>query len=346
MFKPMLGVAAVGLAMATAAVAQNPIWTPADDAAVVTASNTAANQLMFYNSTGTLLKTIPTHGQGGVGGNAGGIAISSDRLAVVNFGSGNVSVFVRNEDAASYRFEQMIQALASPVSVAFGHEHLYILSTTQVESHSVGRHGVGSATDGSASLILQDGSAAQVGVIEQQLVVSEKTGDIETVTLNGQGAITGNATVVAHLPNPALAPFGLVTRGNDAYVTIAHSNEISLVRNDAVVTLTSSGTQNAPCWLALDGPFLFSANSPSQSVSRYLVYGQHIIQDVAVAASFNGNPTDIAYRAGLAAVVDSNGTVSHVSIFKVDEEGNLTLNGVATINGAATNGIAVLRGDD
>jgi hypothetical protein len=31
------------------------------------------------------------------------------------------------------------------------------------------------------------------------------------------------------------APFGLVTRNNDAYVTIAHANEISLVRNDAVV---------------------------------------------------------------------------------------------------------------
>jgi hypothetical protein len=78
-------------------------------------------------------------------------------------------------------------------------------------------------------------------------------------------------------------------------------------------------------------------------VSRYIVYGQKIVQDAAVAAQFNGNPTDIAYSAGLAAVIDSNGTVSHVSIFKVDEDGNLTLRAVATVGNPATNGVAVIR---
>jgi len=60
--------------------------------------------------------------------------------------------------------------------------------------------------------------------------------------------------------------------------------------------------------VTLDGPFLFSANSPSHTVSRYAVYGQQIIQDAAIVATFNGNPADIAYRAGLAAVIDANGT--------------------------------------
>jgi len=62
----------------------------------------------------------------------------------------------------------------------------------------------------------------------------------------------------------------------------------------------------------------------------------------AVAAQFDGNPTDIAYKAGLAAVVDANGSVSHVSVFKVDEDGNLALRGVATVNGTATNGVAIV----
>jgi hypothetical protein len=96
----------------------------------------------------------------------------------------------------------------------------------------------------------------------------------------------------------------------------------------------------------LDGPFLFSANSPSKSVSRYAVYGQVVVQDAAVAATFNGNPTDITYRAGMAAVVDANGTVSHLSVFHVDEDGNLTLSGVATINNVATNGVAIVGQDD
>jgi hypothetical protein len=99
-------------------------------------------------------------------------------------------------------------------------------------------------------------------------------------------------------------------------------------------------------WVTIDGPFLFSANSPSRSVSRYAVYGQQIIQDAAVVATFNGNPTDIAYRSGLAAVVDGDGTVSHVTVFSVNEDGKFTLRGLATIGNATTNGIAIVRSDE
>ena len=57
-----------------------------------------------------------------------------------------------------------------------------------------------------------------------------------------------------NIPANVDTPFGLVTRSNDAYVTIAHADEISLVRNGQVLTVTASGTQHAPCWLALVGP--------------------------------------------------------------------------------------------
>jgi hypothetical protein len=336
------GVGALLLAFAAAASAQDSN----DRAVIVTASNTAANQLLIYSPTGTLLKTIPTQGQGGVSGNAGGIAQDHNRLAVVNFGSGNVSVFIKEFERPTLRLESVVPAIASPMSVAFNGDHLYILTTTHVESHPIDRRGVSSSADGTAGLLIADGSAAQVGVVSGQLVISEKSNAIETVQLDRRGAVAGKATLVGHIPTNVNAPFGLVTHGNDAYVTIAHADEISLVRNNDVLTVTGSGTQHAPCWLALDGAFLFSANSPSKTVSRYAVYGQVIAQDAAVAATFSGNPTDIAYRAGLAAVVDANGTVSHVSIFSVDEDGNLGLQGVATINNAATNGVAVVRLDE
>jgi hypothetical protein len=312
-------------------------------AMIVTASNTASNQLLVYSPTGALLKQISTQGQGGVSGNAGGIAQNHDRLAVVNFGSGNVSVFTKDREHGDLRLERVVRALTSPVSVAFGDDHLYILSTTHVESHAINRNGVAATADGSAALLIGDGSAAQVGVVTGQLIISEKSNAIESVKLDRHGAVAGAAALVANIPSNVNAPFGLATRGNDAYVTIAHANEISLVRNDEVLTVTGSGTQHAPCWVTLDGPFLFSANSPSQSVSRYAVYGQNIIQDAAVVATFNGNPTDIAFRGGLAAVIDSNGTVSHLSIFDVDEDGNFGLTGVATIDNVATNGVAVIR---
>ena len=43
-------------------------------AVVVTASNAAQNQLLVYDTNARLLQTVSTQGQGGVSGNAGGIA--------------------------------------------------------------------------------------------------------------------------------------------------------------------------------------------------------------------------------------------------------------------------------
>lgn len=313
------------------------------DALVVTASNAAKNQLLVYTTGGTLIQTVSTQGQGGVSGNAGGIEAKGNLVAVVNFGSQNVSILER--DSSAFRVRQVVPAASSPVSVAFGADHLYILGTTKVESHRMWGSEVSSNPDGMATLLVADGSAAQVGVVENQLIVAEKSNMVETVELS-DGAISGSPAKVQNIPANVNTPFGLVTRGNDAYVTIAHANEISLVRNGAVLTVTGSGTQSAPCWLTLVGPFLFSSNSPSMSVSRYAVYGQKIVQDAAVAASLNGDPTDIASGGGMVAVIDGNGTVSHLSIFSVDEDGNLSLLQAADTLGATANGVAIVRGDD
>jgi hypothetical protein len=343
MKKTVCGMGLLSLMIAGTVAAQGASSSIDNQALIVTASNTTHNQLLIYNTTGTLLEQQPTGGAGGVSGNAGGIAQNRERLAVVNFGSGNVSIFDKDPDHADLRYEKLVPAISNPVSVVFGNDHLYILSASYIESHRIDRYGVESTADGEAKLVIGDGSAAQVGTLRGQLVISEKSNTVETVNLDGQGAITGSTGLVANIPANVNAPFGLATRGNDAYVTIAHANEISLVRNNAVLTVTGSGTQSAPCWVTLDGPFLFSSNSPSKSVSRYVVYGEKIIQDAAVVASFNGNPTDITYRNDLAAVIDANGSVSHVSIFNVDEDGNFTLKGLATINSTTTNGIAIVR---
>ena len=313
---------------------------------VLTASNATTNELLVLNTAGAVLKRIPTQGQGGVSGNAGGIAASHDRVAVVNFGSSNVSIFERDEGGRYFRLERVIPTVGSPVSVAFGNDHLYVLTTTHVESHRAGPFGVIPQVDGQAQLLHGDASAAQVGVIKGELIFTEKSNAIESVRLSGDGAVAGSAALVAAIPANVNAPFGLATHGDDAYVTIAHADEISLVRNNTVLAVTPSGTQHAPCWVALDGPFLFSANSPSQSVSRYAVYGQKIVQDAAVVTTFVGNPTDIVYRDGFAAVIDAAAGISRVSVFRVDQDGNFASQGVATLSSAATNGLAIVDADD
>ena len=318
----------------------------AEGALVLTASNATTNELLVLNTAGTVLRRIPTQGQGGVSGNAGGIAASRDRVAVVNFGSSNVSIFERDEGGRYFRLERVIPTLGSPVSVAFGNDHLYVLTTSHVESHRAGPFGVIPQVDGQAQLLHGDATAAQVGVIKDELIFTEKSNAIESVRLSGDGAVAGGASLVANIPANVNAPFGLATRGDEAYVTIAHADEISLVRNNTVLAVTPSGTQHAPCWVALDGPFLFSANSPSQSVSRYAVYGQKMVQDAAVVTTFVGNPTDIVYRNGFAAVIDAAAGISRVSVFKVDQDGNFASQGVATLSSAATNGLAIVDADD
>jgi hypothetical protein len=67
-------------------------------ALIVTASNQATNQLLVFDTGGTLVQTIPTGGQGGVGGNAGGVAVLGRTVAVVNWGSSSVSIFDRHGD--------------------------------------------------------------------------------------------------------------------------------------------------------------------------------------------------------------------------------------------------------
>lgn len=308
-----------------------------DRALIITSSNEQQNQLLVYNRAGHLLQSVPTEGTGGVSGNSGGIATTQRLLAVVNFGSQSVSLFAIHE--RGLELIQKIETLSKPVSVAFGEDHLYILGTTTVESHEIFGFHVARHADGMSNLLKADGSSAQVGVLPGELIITEKSNAIETVKLENGGAVNGIATLVSDIPENVNTPFGLITRGDNAYVTIAHANETSLIRNDRVLTTVGSGGQMSPCWLALDGPFLFSSNSPSLSISRYAVYGQHIVLDQEVAAHLAGAPTDSAAGNGLFAVVDGSG---HLSIFAIDEDGGLTLTS-APVVGSVANGLAIIH---
>jgi len=305
---------------------------------VVTSSNNpAGNQLLVYDTAGNLIQTAPTGGLGGVAGNAGGIAATRDSIAVVNFQSESVSIFDVTDDGVQFR--ETIAALSSPVSVAFGKDHLYVLGTTSVESHRLVGRDVASTPDGSESLVVGDGSAAQVGVLANALLITEKSNVVETVALRG-GAVGGPADAV-EIPAGSDTPLGLATRGANGYVTIAHSDEVGLVKNGQLVALTGSGTQHAPCWLALVGAYLYSSNSPSHSISRYVVSGVSVTLDEAVVASTGGAPTDIASSGRTVAVIDGGGQ-THLTQFDVDDAGDLHQRAVSLIvNGA--NGVAVIE---
>ncbi len=235
---------------------------------------------------------------------------------------------------------------SEPVSVAFGKDHLYVLGTTTIESHRIEGEEVEAAADGIAALLQADGSAAQVGVVGDELVLTEKSGTIERVSLR-VGAVFG-APVPVPLPvGFGDAPFGLVTRGSNAYVTVANSDVVGVVKDGRATAFAATGTpggagQHAPCWIALVGPYLFTTNSPSHSVSRLIAGGANILLDAPVAAETTGAPIDIAAQGDLLALVESDGGgVSHLTQFRIDESGNLART-VSTAIASAANGIAII----
>jgi hypothetical protein len=205
---------------------------------VVTSSNKpAGNALLIYDASGVLIQTAPTNGLGGVSGNAGGITATYDNVIVVNLGSSSVSLFDIVDSGVQLR--QVIPTLSPPVSVAFGRDHLYILGTAFVESHRVTGRDVDAVSDGSAALRTGDGSAAQVGVLADRLLISEKSNEVEVVDLLG-GGVTGPARDVA-LPAGSDMPLGLATRGANGYVTIAHSDEEDGALHQLAVSTVNKG---------------------------------------------------------------------------------------------------------
>src|SRR5271156_5224219 len=109
------------LCAATASAAsQDPLF--------LTATNGISNYLAIINTKTKEMDFVPTGGAGGASGNAGGVAVSGTLAAVINFGSTNVTIFVRQGNTMQPM--QVIKTSSQPVSVAFGHGHLVVLGQT------------------------------------------------------------------------------------------------------------------------------------------------------------------------------------------------------------------------
>jgi hypothetical protein len=266
-------------------------------------------------------------------------------VAVVNFGSWTVSLFTRAGN--TFSLTQTFPTQSAPVSVAFGKEHLYVLGTLTVESHRLEGGAVAAVADGAIPLLRADGSAGQVGVLANQLLISEKSGAVELVDLRA-GAVAGTPVEIP-LPAGSDTPLGLTTRGANGYVTIAHSDQVGLVKNGSLIDLVPTGSNfptgpgiQAPCWLALTGPYLFSSDTPSHAITRFVVSGRRVIIDAPIAAATAGAPADIAAEDHLLAVVESSGAgQAHLTQFAIDADGTLTPTASAAIASAA-NGVAIV----
>ena len=317
-----------------------------------------SNQIKVYDAgTHVLLQTLSTHGKGGVGGNARGVKqYNGELFAAVNNGSSTVAVFKR--DGNGLKFDNLVMTTSAPVSVDFGHDHLYVAGATTVDSFVVHRNTV-EWMDGTTTLELAgggvppNGSTAQVGVInERRLLVTLKTdpdpGTVDIVPLH-DGAVTGAAPTAVSAPAGTLTPFGFsVYPDGTAVITLAHSSQDGLFRNGAFTSVIAAG-QAAPCWMTRAGKYVFTANTGSKTISRLIGTGNNVFVDSPVAASIatGGAPSDIDADEGVLGVIDRAAGQSHLSLFTYNRFGELTAGGAPINLGVANaNGVAIMAPTD
>ncbi len=328
---------------------------PTDRTLVVTMTNDVnANQVKVYDATTRiLLQTLSTHGRGGAGGNARGVMqYQGELVAAVNNGSNSVAMFRR--DGGGLRYVGSVSTTSAPVSIDFGHGHMYVAGATSVDSFVMRRHSV-EWMDGTTALELAEGgvppvgSTAQVGVINQdRLLVTLKTdptpGTVDVIALH-EGAITGAMPTAVSAPAGSLTPFGFsVYPDGTAMISLAHSNEDGLFRDGAFVSVTASG-QSATCWTTRIGKYVFTANTASRSISRVVGTGSYVFVDAVVAATTTtgGGPSDIDAANGILGAIDHVAGQSHLSLFSYNKFGELTTGGNPINLGVPNaNGIAIM----
>jgi hypothetical protein len=338
----LLAILPLMCAIAAQAASQDPLF--------LTATNGVANYLAIINIRTKEIDFVPTGGAGGASGNAGGVAVSGMLAAVVNFGSTNVTIFLRQGNTMEPM--QVIKTSSQPVSVAFGHGHLVVLGQTTAESFPVFGTTVATSNDGVVQLLKSDKTAGQIVTYDGGAVYTETSGNISELSLStdGMAGISGPSVPVQlpAAPNNS-TPLGLIGRGANVYVTIAHSDREALIVNGGIISLaegptpftdSSGGLTHAPCWNALSGHFLYSADSPGGQLLRFLVSDSNVFFDKAAVATLSGAPTDLAVQGSLLGVIDGGSAGnSDVSLFDIDSEGELTLRFAlkvpSPINGAA-----------
>src|SRR6202020_995324 len=111
------------------------------------------------------------------------------------------------------------------VSVAFGHGHLVVLGQTTAESFPVYGTSVAQGNDGIVQLLKSDKTAGQIVTYDGGAAYSETSGNISELRLSTDGiaGISGPSQPVVLPPAPNNnTPLGMIGRGANLYVTIAH----------------------------------------------------------------------------------------------------------------------------
>jgi 6-phosphogluconolactonase len=331
--------------------------------AVYTASNRATGNavLVFERRADGSLADAVAYPTGGAGtsaglGNQGGIVLARDgqRLAVVNAGSDEVSVF-RVGPAGLALAATVPSGGDLPVSVALDGDLLYVANegSASIAGFRLDAEGVPSPIAGSTQALSAGVDVGQIafGPDGATIVVTEKNTNRVQVFPLGADGVAGPATTYDAAGRTPFG-FGFGHRGtlvvSEATGGAPNGSAVSsyVLGGDAslaTVTASAPTTQTAACWIVVtkDGRHAFTTNAGSATITAFGIGTDGMLSRLpldGVSARTAAGPSDMALAGGdrfLYAISSGAGTIS---AFRVGVDGSLTPIGRTTLP-AGANGL-------
>ena len=311
---------------------------------VYTMTNSAAgNSVLAYDrSADGSLSPAGSFATGGTGtgaglGNAGGVVLSGQWLAVVNAGSNEVSLFSVAGDGSLQLTDRVSSGGTTPKSVTFSQNLLYVLNaggSGNITGFTISSSGDLTSIPGSTQPLSSGASdPAQISFAPGGglLVVTEKaTNVIRTFPVNGGVAGPGVNT-----PSSGAVPFGFgFDQKGTLIVSEAPASAVSSY--DAagstwnVISPSVLTTEAAACWIAVtnSGRYAYSANTASGTISGFSIHqgGLSLLDANGVTGNVGAGtaPADMALSRNSEFLYVRAGGTNQIAIFSVGGDGSLT----------------------
>jgi 6-phosphogluconolactonase (cycloisomerase 2 family) len=325
--------------------------------------NTAGNAVAAYSraSNGTLTPagTYPTGGLGGIlpgsvvdhTASQGALAYDQARglLIAVNPGSNTISVFQVNGDRLT-RGQVLSSGGDFPVSVTIHGDYAYVLNAQgggslsgyriaggQLTSIPGSYRGLNLGTTATSQFTATPGQVAFTPDGTQLLVTTKDTTNAVDVFSVGPDGRLSASPVVNSLAGDV--PFA-TTFDQAGHVVLAEAGPsaiatFTLSRGGKLTQLSVADTgQMATCWVMQAGPYVYTSNAGSASLSGYSVGGSGALTALGNTKTDAGT-VDAASAAGGRFVYVQTGAAGIVDEFAVGAGGALTSIGSVTVPGAA-----------